>query len=115
MPSIEFNRYYRYDELTSLLQSFAQEYPDLLDVSSIGKSHEGRDIWLVTLTNKKTGPASDKPAFWSGGNIHASEVSASTAVLHLINRLVTNPSPLETRAFYLVPRLNPDGAEWALE
>lgn len=115
MPAIEFNRYYRYDELTQLLQAFVKEYPELLELSSIGKSHEGRDIWLVTVTNKKTGAAADKPAFWSDGNIHASEVSASTAVLHLLNRLVTDPAPLDGRAFYLVPRLNPDGAEWALE
>ena len=115
MPAIEFNRYYRYDELTQLLQAYAKEYPDLIEVSSIGKSYEGRDIWMVTATNKKTGPASDKPAFWCDGNIHASEVSASTAVLHLINRLVKEPAPLDSRAFYLVPRLNPDGAEWSLE
>jgi murein tripeptide amidase MpaA len=115
MPPIAFNRYYRYDELTQLLQAFVKEFPDLLEMSSIGESHEGRDIWLVTVTNKKTGPASEKPAFWSDGNIHASEVSASTAVLHLLSRLVTDPTPLDGRAFYLVPRLNPDGAEWALE
>src|SRR5579885_2209811 len=115
MPAIEFNRYYRYDELTKLLQAYVKEYPDLVELSSIGKSYEGRDIWLLTVTNKKTGPASDKPAFWSDGNIHASEVSASTAVLYLLKRLMDDPSPLEKRAFYLVPRLNPDGAEWALE
>ena len=115
MPAIEFNRYYRYDELTSLLRSFEKEYPDLVEMSSIGKSHEGKDIWLLAVTNKKTGVAADKPAFWSDGNIHASEVSASTAVLHLLNRLVTESAPLDSRAFYLVPRLNPDGADWALE
>lgn len=115
MPAIEFNRYYRYDELTQLLHAFASEFPDLVDLSSIGKSHEGKEIWLLTATNKKTGAHSDKPAFWCDGNIHASEVSASTAVLHLLNRLVKEPAPLDTHTFYLVPRLNPDGADWALE
>lgn len=115
MPSVEFNRYYRYDELTELLRAFEREYPDFVKISSIGKSHEGRDIWLATVTNTKTGPADEKPAFWCDGNIHASEVSASTAVLHLLNRLMTESEPLDTRTFYLLPRLNPDGAEWALE
>jgi murein tripeptide amidase MpaA len=75
----------------------------------------------VAVTNSKTGPAADKPAFWCDGNIHASEVSASTAVLYLLNKLVTDfgknkdiTHALDTRAFYLVPRVNPDGAEWAL-
>ena len=121
MPSIRFDRYYRFAEMTELLQAYASEYPNLVQLDSIGKSHEGRDIWLVTVTNKHTGKHEDKPAFWCDGNIHASEVSASTSVLHILNRLVTQygidetiTRALDTRTFYLVPRLGPDGAEWAL-
>jgi murein tripeptide amidase MpaA len=119
MPAIQFDRYYRYQELSTILRSYAQEYPNLVRVDSIGKSHEGRDIWLVTASS---GEPADKPAFWCDGNIHASEVSASTAVLYLLNKLCTGygkdelvTRALDSRAFYLVPRLNPDGAEWALE
>ncbi|MCH7903903.1 MAG: carboxypeptidase [Armatimonadetes bacterium] len=116
MPSVEFDRYYRYEELTSLLREFESENPGLVQMESIGKSHESRDIWMMTVTDASTGPASEKPAFWADGNIHASEVSASTAMLKLLNILCTEkPDVLKTRAFYLVPRLNPDGAEWALE
>lgn len=122
MPAIAFDRYYKYDELTSLLKAYEAEYPNLVQVVSIGKSFEGRDIWLVEITNLSTGPASEKPAFWSDGNIHASELSASTAVLMVLNKLVTGygtdeaiTALLDSRALYLCPRLNPDGAEWAME
>ncbi|MDI9636716.1 M14 family metallopeptidase [Kamptonema cortianum] len=115
MPAVEFNRYYRYDELTKLLQAFADEHPDLIRLESIGKSHEGRDIWLLTVTDFSTGEPTTKPGFWCDGNIHASEVSASTAVLNILYKLVSQkPDVLQSRVFYLVPRLNPDGAEWAL-
>jgi murein tripeptide amidase MpaA len=121
MPSIAFDRFYRYAELTAVLQAFAAEYPSLASIESIGKSYEKRDIWLLTLTNSATGNAAGKPAFYCDGNIHATEVSASTAVLFLINKLCTEygkdeavTRALDTRAFYLVPRLNPDGAELAL-
>lgn len=114
MASIAFDRYYRYDELTELLRTIAAERPDLVEVSSIGKSHEGREIWLVTVTDRATGPASEKPAFWCDGNIHASELSASTAVLKVLERLLDS-GLTKTHTFYLVPRLNPDGAEWAME
>ena len=111
-----FDRYYRYADLTGLLEAFAQEYAEFVDLQSIGKSHEGRDIWLVTVTDKLTGPALEKPAFWVDGNIHASELSASTAALYLLNKLVTEQIELlKTHTFYIVPRLNPDGAEWAME
>jgi murein tripeptide amidase MpaA len=117
MPEVVFNRYYPYDELTSLLKAYESENPGTVALSSIGKSHEGRDIWLVTVTDLSTGPASDKPAFWCDGNIHASELSASTAVLKVLDKLVGGEPHelLKTRAFYLVPRLNPDGAEWSME
>lgn len=116
MPSISFDRYYRYNELTELLHACAEENPGLVHIESIGKSHEGRGIWLLTVTDFSTGQPQDKPAFWCDGNIHASEVSASTAVLKILHLLVTEkPEVLKSRAFYLVPRLNPDGAEWALE
>ena len=121
MTPISFNRNYRYDDLTRLLKALAEEYPHLLRLESIGKSHEGRDVWLVTATNFETGPDIEKPTFWVDGNLHASEVAASMAALYFINTLVTRygqdagtTSVLDTRAFYIVPRLNPDGAEWAL-
>ena len=120
MPDIAFDRYYRYDELTSLLKAYADEYPHLVEVASIGKSHEGRDIWLVTVTDRLSGKHDEKPAYWCDANIHATEVSPGTAVLYLLNQLCTRTDEttkrvLESRTFYLVPRFNPDGAEWALE
>jgi murein tripeptide amidase MpaA len=121
MPDISFDRFYRYDELSALLDAYAQEYPDLVSLESIGKSYEGRDIWVVTLTNKKTGPAQDKPALWLDGNIHSVEVTASSACLYHIEKMVsgfgidkTVTHCLDTRTFYVCPRVNPDGAEWAL-
>ena len=90
-------------------------------MESIGKSHEGRDIWVAVLTNQATGADIDKPAFWCDGNIHAAELSASTACLYWLHRLVTCYADdaqvkhlLDTRTVYLCPRLNPDGAELAL-
>lgn len=120
MPDISFDRYYKFAELTNFLRAYEKEYPNLVRIESIGKSHEGRDIWIAIVT--EGGNDADKPAFWCDGNIHASEVSASSAVMHILHTLCTGHGKneeitraLQTRAFYLVPRLNPDGAEWALE
>jgi murein tripeptide amidase MpaA len=121
MPTIAFDRFYRYDDLTRILQEIAAEYPNLIRFESIGKSHEGRDVWLVTATNSATGPDTEKPALWVDGNLHAAEVAGSAAALYFIHSLVTRYGTdktvtecLDTRAFYIVPRVNPDGAEWAL-
>ena len=121
MADIRFDTYYRYEAITGFLQQWAEQHPNLCRLQSIGKSHEGRDIWLLTITNSATGPDTDKPAYWVDANIHATEVAPSSAALYLINKLLSQYGQddkityaLDSRAFYVVPRMNPDGAEWAL-
>lgn len=121
MPDVRFDTYYRYDELKGILKQFAEQYPKLMRLESIGASYEGRDIFVATVTNFETGPDREKPALWVDGNIHASEVSPSSACLYHLNRLLTEYGKdqeitrcLDTRVFYICPRINPDGAEWAL-
>ena len=120
MPDIPSDRYPRYDELTEWLDAYATEFPDLVRKMSIGRSYEGREIWLLTVTNHAVGDPSEKPAIWIDGNIHASEVTASVAIVHLVGRLTAGfgndpqiTRALDSRTFYLVPRVNPDGAELA--
>src|ERR1700682_3848870 len=121
MPAIRFDRFVRYAELTELVHAFPTEQPGLITPESIGKSHEGRDIWVVSATNRATGAAVDKPAFWVDGNIHSTEVAASAANLYFLNQLVTEygsdaeiTRALDTRVFYICPPVMPDGGEWAL-
>ena len=121
LPTPRFDVFYRHPEQTQILQAYAQARPDLVKLHSIGKSFEGRDIWLLSITNIHTGPDVDKPAFWVDGNIHAAELTACTACLYYIDQLVSQYGVdaqithlLDTRVVYICPRLNPDGAELAL-
>ncbi|MGZ4691184.1 MAG: M14 family metallopeptidase [Acidimicrobiia bacterium] len=121
MTDLTFDHLFSYAELTDALQGLAAAHPDLVELSSIGQSHEGRDIWLATITNRATGPHDEKPALFVEANIHATEITASTAALHLVHHLATGygsndavTRSLDTRCFYVVPRLNPDGVELAL-
>ena len=113
--------YLRHEALGKALQELVASHPGLFGLEVIGRSHEGRDIWLVTATNTATGPAAEKPALWVDGNIHASEVAGSAACLHFLRQLAGGyggdadiTRALDTRVFYVCPRLNPDGAELAL-
>ena len=63
----------------------------------------------------------EKPAIWIDANIHATELTGSLAALYLINKLLsqygkddTVTRALDTRTFYIVPRMGPDGAELAM-
>jgi hypothetical protein len=117
-----FDRYLRYDELVHWLHDKAADHPELVSLERYGASHEGRDLWLVTITDASTGSPDSKPAHWVDASIHAVELTATVAACYLIERLVTGfvqgddtvVRALRTRTFYVVPRVNPDGAEWVL-
>ena len=116
-----YDRFVKFEELTSLLRKAADTHPDLMRLASIGSSYEGRSLWCATLTNYATGEPLTKPAFYVDANIHATELSGSVAALKLIDTLLTNYGKreeitrlLDSRTIYVLPRVNPDGAEWAM-
>ena len=116
---VQFDRFYTYAELTETLEAWASEFPSKFAFEPIGESYEGRDIWLCTVTNADTGPADEKPAVFIHAQIHAMEFTGTTAALHLLDHLLHSGDArvrhaVDTRTFYVVPRVNPDGAEWAL-
>ncbi|MGQ9585388.1 MAG: M14 family metallopeptidase [Anaerolineae bacterium] len=114
-------RYHKYEELRAILCSLAQEFPDLVRLESIGESHEGRDIWSLTVSSFAHGEDFEKPALWVDGGIHASELATSTACLYLVSQLVSKygsdpriTACLNRGVFYVCPRVSPDGAELVL-
>jgi murein tripeptide amidase MpaA len=118
---VRFDRFYTYAELSETLEAWATEFPRLIQLGSIGQSYEGREIPIATVTNLDTGPAEEKPAVFLHAQIHAMEFTGTTAALHLLDRLLhehgddeRTTHALDTRAFYVVPRVNPDGAEAGL-
>jgi len=115
------DRYYRYEDLTSLLHRWAAEHEHLVSIGSIGKSYEGRDIWQLTLTNRDTGAHDTKPAYFVDANIHAGEVTGVATVLWLINHLLTtyesdpvSKAILDETSTYIVPAINVDGMDMML-
>jgi murein tripeptide amidase MpaA len=118
---MKFNHYFSNDELTQIIKQWSEAYPNLMQVSVIGNSHEGRPIRLLTLTNLSTGTDQEKPAIWIDANIHATEITGTTASLYIANQLLscygTDPQvtrQLDQSVYYIVPRVNPDGAELAM-
>lgn len=114
---IDFAHYHTYDETVALLKSWAAKYPDLVELYSVGQSFEGRDIWQITITNKKTGRHTDRPAFYLEGGRHAGEISGIEATLYFINHVLTRYGTdaemtrlVDTKTIYARPINNPDGA-----
>ncbi len=118
---LSFSHYFTNPELDQILQNWVQTYPNLVTVQAIGESFEKKPIWLITLTNHQTGSDDEKPAVWLDANIHATEVAGTTTLLRIAHTLLSGygQDPQATRildqaVYYIVPRVNPDGAALAL-
>lgn len=117
-----FDTYYDFAGLTEQLHALAAAYPKLATLRSIGKSFQGRDVWVMEITNPDTGPGASKPGYYLDGQIHAEEHATSAVALYAIHKLLTGygHDPEVTRlvdqqVFYVIPRINPDGAELSLQ
>lgn len=115
---VDVTRFYRFDDLTGILKRLVERFPTLASLDSMGTSHEGRDIWVLSITNQETGPADEKPAMYIDGNIHAGEVTGCNVALYTADMLLNGygsdddiTALLDSRAFYIAPRVQPDGAE----
>jgi murein tripeptide amidase MpaA len=118
---MDFNHYFTNEEIEEITAAWVKKYPTLVSRSEIGRSYEQRPIWLLTITNQATGSDTEKPAVWIDANIHATELMGSTAALRLADTLITHYGSdsqvtrlLDTGVYYILPRLNPDGAALAL-
>lgn len=112
------NTYYDYESMMTLLSSWAETYPQLVKLVEFGESLEGRKLIAVELTHYEHGLAEDKPGFYIDANLHAGEVSGSAVALYTINHLLQSYGKddyvthlLNTRTFYIIPRISVDGAE----
>jgi hypothetical protein len=120
------SRYLQNDEVEAQLRAWADAFPHLVRLRSIGESLEKRPLWLVTI-----GPDPDRarPSAWIDGNMHATELAGSSVALamaedvlrlHLDKDAELHGLPPHVRArvrdvlFHVLPRICPDGAECVL-
>ena len=115
---ISWNRYYNHAGVTDICKKLAAAHPDLIKLSSIGKSYQGREMWLLTVTDFKTGKPEEKPGFYIDGNIHSNEIQGTEMALYTAWYLAETfkdiafiKGLLADKVFYIVPTINPDARD----
>jgi hypothetical protein len=108
-------RYTTYAELTSILRSYSARFPKLMQIESIGKSHEGRDIWAVKISDNAE-VEEDEPAIFFNAMHHAREVMTTEVALDMIDQLTSRYQVdatvtrwIDGNEIWIVPMINPDG------
>jgi murein tripeptide amidase MpaA len=111
--------HYTLQQMEAILDAFHTQYPQLCSQrASIGLSIEGRDIWMVKISDN-VGVDENEPEVLFDAVHHAREPLSMSATLLFMDELLagygTDPEAtflIDERELYFVPCLNPDGYEY---
>lgn len=116
---VSWNRYNTHAGIRDICTKLANAFPGLVTMESIGKSYQGRDIFVLTISDKKSGDPNQKPGYWIDGNIHSIEIQGTEMALYTAwylcemyeeNKFIKEL--LADKTFYIAPTINPDAREY---
>lgn len=119
METINSSEFHDYASLTCQLEKLQKEEPRLVNLFSLGQTPEQREIWCVRVTDPDGDiPIEHRPALLVTAHMHSVEFAGSCQALHFLQTLLqdqeTLSEELRSQVLYVVPRVTPDGAEYAL-
>lgn len=103
----------RNDEFELELRGMSRRFPRWCELQSIGKSVEGRDIWVLRITDPDS--SDKKTGVWIDGGIHGCEIASPEPAMGLVESLAVDleqcepPAWLRRVELFIAPLLNPDG------
>lgn len=115
-------KYHDYEKMTKFLRQTSSRYPNLTALYSIGKSVQGRDLWVMVVSASPYEHMIGKPDVKYVANMHGNEAVGRELMLHLIQYFVNNYNTdpyikwlLDNTRIHILPSMNPDGYEVARE
>jgi hypothetical protein len=119
---LTFDTYHTAEVMWEWMLRYEEMYPEIVDVYQVGESFGEVPVLQATITNKSTGPHTDKPAAFFEGGRHSGEITGSESTLWLMQHLVENYGSdpeithlIDTKTIYLRPQNNPDGGSMYLK
>lgn len=110
-----WDRYPTYAVYLEMMQNYAQNYPTLCKMDTLGYSVYGRPIINMTISDN-VGVDEDEPEFWWSSTMHGDETSGWYFLIRLVDDLLTKygTDPQITNLvnnveIYISPNTNPDG------
>lgn len=115
---LENPRYQDYDEVTNLFRKLQSEHPQLVKLTSVGKSVKNRDLWVLEINSNVQNRTLLTPMFKYVANMHGDEAIGRQLMLYLALYLIHNYGTNErvtklvnSTDIFLMPSMNPDGYE----
>lgn len=108
-----WNYYPSYQVYLDLMHSFAEEFPEICSLDTIGFSENNRLLLALKIHN---GDDSHNPKFFYASTIHGDEPLGCVMLLHLADYILHNfqtdtlvENIISNTQIYISPLLNPDG------
>jgi len=116
---LTWDRWLDHADLGERMRLMARTWPEFLTLSSMGDSHGGRELWVMTINNPRTGNELDKAGMFIEANVHGNEIQGGEICLYTIWYLMENYGRIDEitrlvdeRVFYIAPTVNPDGRDF---
>ncbi|XP_055250012.1 carboxypeptidase M isoform X3 [Moschus berezovskii] len=110
--------YHHQPEMEAFLKNVAQNYSSITHLHSIGKSVQGRNLWVLVVGRSPKEHRIGIPEFKYVANMHGDEAVGRELLLHLIEYLVTRDGRdpeitnlISSTRIHIMPSMNPDGFE----
>ncbi|XP_036762146.2 carboxypeptidase D [Manis pentadactyla] len=114
--------HHHFPDMEIFLRRFANEYPNITRLYSLGKSVESRELYVMEISDNPGVHEPGEPEFKYIGNMHGNEVVGRELLLNLIEYLCKNfgtdpevTDLVRSTRIHLMPSMNPDGYEKAQE
>jgi carboxypeptidase T len=118
LPST-FGGYWSFAQMDSIMNVMVANYPSICQKTSIGKTVEGRDIWLMKVSDNVATDEANEPEVLYMGLQHAREAIGGSSMIFFLEYLCENYATdtriknlVDNREIYIIPCFNPDGWEY---
>ena len=115
-------KHHNYEEMTNYMKDWAQRCSKISHLSSVGKSVEGRELWVYELSDNPGKHEAGEPEVKYIANMHGNEVVGREMVLKLISDFCNEYDHnqriqflVDNTRILLMPSMNPDGYELAVK
>lgn len=118
LAAADYTKYHTYDEMSAALRDLAKTHTKLAKLVEVAKTREGRTVWAIEIANPAGTPVAERPALMIAANFEGDQLIGSQLALYVAEQLLTGYASdptikqrLDSHAFYIIPRVNADGAE----